>query len=214
MISNETYSRILNSGLILDHYFILCCLEKGSKLPDSKRIQGFINLLAKKGYLKDNELTEKGKEIIKEWDMVLIPEDVVTTGSTTTTTTMHPNIFLRNSLGVWTDDLHVKCQNLIMDLTGKKQVRPMIDKKAYSFLPNSIDFGKTLSRVINAYKLTDYSKIEKALFNYIRKCNKENQWFPLMQYFIFKNGVSQMVTFMEDGDQDYSADKGTTQKFV
>jgi hypothetical protein len=64
MINDEKYKEILDNGLILDHYQILCNIRDGIQLVDNKRIQGFVNLLVKKGYIEDNKITDKAIELL------------------------------------------------------------------------------------------------------------------------------------------------------
>lgn len=216
MISTEKYKELMNNGLMLDHYLVLSFIKAEKTLPDLKRIQGFKNLLVLKGFLtEDSIITEKGNKLLK----TIEPEPVVVV-ATTTTTTMSPDyverkfVIPQNSIAAFAEKLHEKCQNKILELTGKKQVRPEIDKKTYSFLPNSYDFGKVLTKAILMYKIKDYTKVEKAILRYIEKCHSENNWFPLMQYFILKNNTSPMVTFMDEEHDDFSKEKGSNQNFV
>jgi hypothetical protein len=80
-------------------------------------------------------------------------------------------------------------------------------------LCNAVDMGKVLSTCISNYKLNDYNKIEKVLLRHIENCNDSGQWFPLMRYFILKNGMSDMVTAMEN-DETTGTDFKSSQKFV
>lgn len=213
MITRENHKKLLDSGLNLDHYLVLSNIHNNLECANSKRISGFINLLTKKGYISEGSLTEKGLSLIRDFD-----KDLTFTTSTTTTTTVTPiggnKLFLVNNLATWVNSVHLKCQDKLMELTGKKQIRAGIDRKFYSFLPNSIDLGRVLAKVITTYKLNDLDKIEKTLLKYIEKCNSSNNWFPLMQYFIFKNGTSALVTMMEEDEDDVSTGKDSQQKFV
>lgn len=169
MINDELYVKILEAGLTLDHYYLLQSIKSKVKLVTNKRIQGFINLLNKKGYLKDEELTKLGLELVKE----PVSEN-------------------------WIEEIFIKCENKILELTGEKQVRPKIENKAFSFMPNIVDFTRTLSKVVILYKLKDKIKIENALIAHIEECNNSKNWFPLMQYFILKNNSSPLVTALNN----------------
>lgn len=68
MIGEAKYKEILDSGLILDHYFLLCQIKTGQKLVASRRILGFTNLLTKKGYLDDGKLTQKALDFIQIYE--------------------------------------------------------------------------------------------------------------------------------------------------
>ena len=206
MINDEKYKEILSEGLIIDHYYLLSNLHKGTHVVENKRIQGFINLLTKKGYIKNGKLTDKAIELITVFDK---DEEISVKKS------IFKNIVVKK-MGDWVTELHTKCQNKIEDLTGKKQVVSKVnknDRKGYPFLCNVVDFGKVLSICISNYKLTDYNKIESTILNHIDKCHNANSWFPLMRYYIIKNGMSELVTDMNNDDQPTEPSK-STQKFV
>ncbi len=172
MIGDAKYNEILNSGLLLDHYFALSNIKNGVEPLKNKRIQGFINLLEKKGYLEEGNLTEKSLELIEEVEAAVFVEEVASK---------------QEDFAVWITGLHTRCQQKLLELTGSKQVRDKIDKKSYPFLPNSIDLGKVLYKVITIYKIKDYERIEKCIMNYIEKCAAASNWFPILQYYIMKN---------------------------
>lgn len=204
MIDITKYEKLLNDGLSLDHYSVLCSIRDGNALPKSKRIQGFINLLCKKGYIKDGILTDIGTNLITT-------DILVTTSSTTTTTTEAPMYekkgLLRTAVPskdflLWTNTLHGKLQNKLKEKTGKVQARGTIRGTTYSFLPNASDLAKVILRVVVSHKLTDFDKIEKCLLRYIDKRLSEGDWFPIMIYYISKDGLSAMVTDMEGMDEE------------
>lgn len=200
MINDEKYKELLNSGLILDHYFLLCNLSKGVKSTDSKRIQGFLNLLEKKGFIKEDKITEKGLELIKDDS----PQPIVFKKSTD---------LVVNYSG-WIEDLHKKCKDRLIELTGKGQVRDKIGIKTYAFLPNPADLGRAISRVISAYKNKDFEKMEKTILLYIDSCNRERSWFPVLQYYIWKDGSSRMITDMDDDGKDPIEEYKSRQKLM
>lgn len=211
MIDLKHYERILESGLIFDHYIILCMKNKGEVLPNSRRVQGFVNLLNKKGFIKDDMLTEKA--------LLLISEDIIINNNVNTT---EPEKSNETDFTKWVIDLHKKCQNKLMELIGAKQIRGKIGGKPYPFLSNSTDLAKSLHRVIVLYKLVDMDKIERAMMLHIEKCHSSNNWFPLMKYYIIKSGVggsvsstsSDMVTDMESLDDIELKSGKSNQKFV
>lgn len=186
MINLQKYKQILDSGLLLDHYQALLAIRDNTELPTSRRVKGFINLLEKKGYICEGILTEKAFEIM----------GLSTTTSTTTEVRSQKEI----DFSVWIDKLHAKCQTRLIELTGTKQIRGKVNGKSYPFLPNSIDLGRVLVRVITAYKIQDYDKIEKVILRHIENCHQANSFFPLINYYIMKNNMSQMVTDMENPD--------------
>jgi len=221
MVEEKKYTQILGDGLMLDHYFILCSIKDGKALTKSKRVQGFINLLTKKEYILDDHLTDKallllGEDISKREEEV---KEEVKEVKVEPVKAVAKNRSLAEHLSymnypVWVKDLHEKCQNKLIELTGNKQVMAKITRKAYPFLPNCTDLSKILSKVISVYKLTDFDKIERTLLLHIENCQKSGNWFPIMQYYIWKNNLSQMVTDLDnDEDQDQGGYK-SNQKFI
>jgi hypothetical protein len=206
MIDTTQYQRILDSGLLLDHYLLLITIRDGGDIIENRRIQGFLNLLNKKGYIEDGILTDSAILLIEGATLKLDPVTI------TTTTTMKPGEF---NFDEWVMGVHKACQERIRELTGKVQVRGKVNGKSYPFLCNSIDMNKVLRKIILLYKLKDYSTIERCIFQHIDKCSRANHWFPLMKYYIFKDGQSDLVTDL--GDLEDNTDQQgpkSTQKFV
>lgn len=195
MIDDEEYNQILEQGLILDHWMVLCNIKNGVKQVKNRRIQGFINLLTKKDYIKDDALTEKGEALVKDCELIT-------------------QVAIEANLPIWTTELHGRLQEKLKELTGRTQVVARIESKAYSFLPNAVDLAKVLQRAITAYKLKDKEKIENALFKYINDCNISKKWYPLLNYYIMKDGMSRMVTDIESGDETQETEFKSAQKFI
>ena len=192
MIDEEKYEEILSNGLLLDHYFVLCRIKGGVKLSENKRIQGFVNLLTKKGYIdNDGNLTEKSMNIVDETKFISPSKK-------------------DENFNTWVKSVHNACEEKIKKMTGKKQVRDKIDGKYYSFLPNIIDLEKVLYKVTSLYKITDFVKIERTIMKYIEECAKADRWFPVLQYYIMKNGFSQLVTDMEVVDDVVEVSNSST----
>jgi hypothetical protein len=192
MLNIEKYEKLLGSGLGLDHYYILVLLYNHHPLPQHKRVEGFINLLAKKGYIAEGILTAEALDLVQ--DEIF---NVTLVSPTTTTTTLAASQLEYND---WVAELHLKLQEKLVELTGKKQVRDKIKGgSSFSFLCNQLDLGKNLRKVVQLYKLKDSDRplIEKTLFHHMESCNKAQSWFPLVYYYIFKDGKSQLVTDME-----------------
>ena len=203
MISLETYKKVLDSGLLLDHYWIMCNLRDGKHMPDTKRVHGFINLLTKKGYIDEGSLTTKAFDVIDLHAVMVVEQEEVETS--------------QFDFGGWATSLHTKCKDKILELTGKKQIMSKIkssDKKGYRFIDGVDDFVARLFSCIQKYKLKDMDSIERALMNHIDTCHSTNNWFPLMKYYIHKQGEgSPMVTDIENGIEAITAGK-SAQKFV
>ncbi len=211
MIDIEKYKNVLDQGLLLDHYSLMCCIRDGGELPKSKRIQGFINLLHKKGYLSNGALTQIAIE--------LIDSDTVVCQSSISPTVMQPVAktegLLRTSTPSndyldWAKALHQKLQDRLFEKTGKRQARGNVNGTLYSFLPNVSDFSKILLKVIVMYKLKDFDKIDKHLISYIDRKAKENYWFPIVGYYMLKNGTSTMVTEMENVEDEKEIDNDSS----
>ena len=181
MITNEKYDEVLDSGLLLDHYFVLDYICKGIPLSKNKRIQGFINLLSKKGQLEEGKPTKKAERLVGKVQIMIKTGDI----------------------SVFSKELHQKCKDKLEKLTGKPQVIDKINNKPYSFLPNAVDLQRTLVRFVKEYKVYDFEKIEKAILSYIERCNDARSWFPVLQYYIMKNSQSPLMTDIEsDNNQE------------
>jgi len=204
MISLEKYKRLLDSGLLLDHYFLLCNIRDSVPLPKSKRIEGFLNLLRKKGFIeKDNTLQEKAFDVIDIFASVTIKEQVVETP--------------KFDFGGWASELHKKCVDKLIRLTGNKQIIARFNKgdKGYPFLPNLMDFTTRIFSTIQRYKLKDMDSVEKAILAHIDSCHQKNNWFPLMKYYMYKQGEgSNLVTDLENGVEGIQTNNKGLQKFV
>lgn len=191
MIDATKYQEVLDTGLTLDHYHILAILREGGGLPDNKRVQGFINLLSKKGYIEEGALTEKAFELIESY--------VVTVTDCTTTA---PEVSKEGKVdfGKWVKQLHEKCQEKLKVLTGSSQVRSKVNAKdrGYPFLCNVVDLGKVLYKVISMYKLKDLDAIERCILGHIENCHAGRNYFPLVRYYVMKDGMSNLVTDLEN----------------
>ena len=202
MIDDLRYKEVLDNGLLLDHFYLLCSIHNGKKTLDNKRIRGMLNLLTKKGYLEKGELTEKGIDLVQNCD---ISTSVAETDSDEST-----------RFDEWVKEVHSDCERRIFHHTGSIQVRSKInksDKKGYPFLCNETDLGKVLSKAIRLYRLKDYDKIKKTILDHIDRCAESNNWFPLLQYYIIKFSASQMVTDMSS-TEEIIQESSSKQRFV
>jgi hypothetical protein len=201
MIDTILYNQILDQGLLLDHYILMCNIRDGNELGSNKRIQGFLNLLCKKEYIEDGTLTEKGLNLIGG----VMAKEVKPT--------------LRMKAGKkeerkfdyadWVIMLHRKLEARLIVGTGKKQYRAKLDGKGWSWLPNPTDLGRVLLRAIQSYKLTDFDKIEACLLRYTDLCIKKDKWFPILGYYIMKNNMSTMVTEMDSMEEEEDSPNDT-----
>lgn len=204
MIKNDDYEKVLNSGLTLDHYFLLRNLKDGVEIIKNRRVKGYMNVLRKKGYIdEDNKITSKGEDLIFTFD----PQEPVIVKKLM-------GVETESTYEEWSQKLYEKCQEKLVSLIGKKQNVVKLHKQSFSFLPNYKDFSKNLNQCINKYKLKDHQKIEKVLLTYIEKCHDEKSWFPILKYYILKFGESQMVTDIENPDEENDIEYKSNQKFV
>lgn len=208
-LDDRTYVEILESGLLLDHYFLLCNIKNGRALVNTKRIKGFVNLLTKKGYIENDELTEKGFDLVQNCgfaEVISVPTQ--------------EEKQVQVDFGTWVAELHKKLVDKIYSLTSSRQVRTRIpgEKKMYSFLCGSTDLGKVLAKVIKLYGIKDYPKIESTLLRHVDNCARANDWFPLMQYYIgkTKSGVflSDLVTDMDNDENIAETGFKSNQKLI
>jgi len=174
----------------------MCNVRDDKELGKNKRIQGFLNLLCKKGYIEEGSLTEKalsliGGEILAEVKPIL---------------KMTPMKKEKRNFDYadWVIMLHRKLEARLIEGTGKKQIRAKLDGKGWSWLPNSTDLGRVLLRAIQSYKLDDFDKLEKCLLRYTDLCIKKDKWFPILGYYIIKNNMSTMVTEMDSMEEEDS----------
>lgn len=202
MIDINKYNKILEDGLLLDHYVALSNIHKGIDSPPNKRVQGFINLLYKKGYIEDGVLTQKALHLLEE-EVELVSSPVVTVKESKPKT-------ISSDFVEWTIQLHKDCQKKLKDAKGKQQHVVNILGGRYSYLPNPTDLGKVILRAINTYNLKDLAKIRKFILAYVDRCIKTDNWTPLLQYWIMKgdsvNGMSAMVTEMENPEEETNDD--------
>lgn len=189
MIDQEKYKEVLDEGLSLDHYFLLCSIKNGVKPIENKRIQGFYNLLVKKQYIEDGELTEKGIDLVQNCQFA----EIITVADKGKEKEI--------DFGSWALEVHKACEDKILELTGKKQYFGVLENKRWAFLCNTRDLAKNLQKIITLYKLKDYDKIKRTMIRHIEKCHDAKNWFPVMYYYIIKFGKSDLVTEMDSLDE-------------
>lgn len=193
MIDNSKYEEILKEGLTLDHYVLLWKVKCGEKLSSSKKVTGFLNLLKKKKFIDESTVTGKAIDLMEKCGQICEPSES------------------ERPLTAWALDIYNKCRSELIKLTGKPQMKVRVDltSPSYSFLPNSMDFTKTLIRVVTLYKVKDLNLVEKVLIDYINKCHREKSWFPLLKYYIHKNNSSSMMNDIENPVEDDKEKKVT-----
>jgi ASC-1-like (ASCH) protein len=195
LLNQEKYEKLLNESLGLDHYVVLWNLYNNQPISKHSRIGGFVNLLIQKGYVQDGMITEKGIDLIQE--DILVP--VVIAPTLYTIENKEKFVF-----GDWVNYLHDKLEQKLIELTGKKQVRDRVKNgPLQSFLCNAKDLEFNLAKVCKKYKLNkeeDRIKIEQTLVKHIENCHKSNSWFPLMYYYVLREGNSRLVTDLDNSD--------------
>lgn len=195
MIGDDVYNQILEDGLLLDHYYVLCRMKNGEKPVSSRRVQGFINLLTKKEYLKDDQLTEKAELLVENCATMSVPP-----------------LPISEDFTKWITELHIKCRDKIKKLTDRNQAYIKVNNVDYPYLPGVTDLGKKLEKFIRVYKHSDREKIEKCL---LRHCDTRNQ---KMIYYIMRekeNAKSDLASDYENfEDLEDKQEYQSQQKFV
>lgn len=188
MIEINKYQKVLDTGLLLDHYFLLITISKGMEVVKNKRIQGFYNLLSNKGYIDEGVLTQSAKDLIGN-DLIVSEISEENKDIAAPVATQKP------SFTDWVMNVHGKCQKKLIELTGSPQVRSSINGgKSYPFLANAVDLAKVITTVVTKYKLKDMELIERCILQHIEDCYRKKSWFPLMRYYIQKDGNSTLAT--------------------
>lgn len=172
-IKIEEIAKAVNKGLTIEEYIYLRIKEDGCEyifngiIPVKKEMLLLNSLIYPEG-----NLTPKGKELLKEISREKVSKKV--------------------DIGI--NQLYIACQEELQRLVGKKQKTSKISGKSYSFLPNFVDFQDKIEKSCKKYQLNDKEQLKKVLLQYINKCYKENNWFPILEYYIMKDGHSKLAT--------------------
>lgn len=182
-IDIEKLSKAVTKGLTIDEYVYLRIKEDGCEyifngiIPVKKEMLILNSLIYPEG-----NLTPKGKELLKEISGEKVPKKV----------------------DIGTNQLYITCQEELQKLVGKKQKTSKINGKSYSFLPNFVDFQDKIEKSCKKYQLNNKEQLKKVLLQYINKCYKEDNWFPILEYYIMKDNRSKLATdyvsFEEKGE--------------
>lgn len=167
-------SKAVNKFITLEQYIVLKIIEDGCLyLFPNNLFAATIVGLKSSGYIySETQLTPKGKELLKEISGEKMSKKVDT--------------------GI--NQLYIACQEELQKLVGKKQKTSKINGKSYSFLPNFVDFQDKIEKSCKKYQLNDKEQLKKVLLQYINKCHKEDNWFPILEYYIMKDGHSKLAT--------------------
>lgn len=173
-INVEELSKAVNKFITLEQYIVLKIIEDGCLyLFPNNLFAATIVGLKSSGYIySETQLTPKGKELLKEISGEKMSKKVDT--------------------GI--NQLYIACQEELQKLVGKKQKTSKINGKSYSFLPNFVDFQDKIEKSCKKYQLNDKEQLKKVLLQYINKCHKEDNWFPILEYYIMKDGHSKLAT--------------------
>lgn len=204
MIKDEEYLKVLDAGLLLDHYYVLCNIKNGIALVKNRRMQGFINLLTKKEYIKDDLLTEKAMVLIKHCEA----EGILPTITPSAEKGVTDLEFIS-----WATKTHTACREKIKEITGRYQYYLKVQGREYPYLPGLTDFIGKLEKFIKVYQFTDLQKIEKCL---LKHCTTRNQ---KMIYYIMRekgDAKSDLASDYENFEeiQDENTGYKSTQKHV
>jgi len=173
-INVEELSKAVNKFITVEQYIVLKIIEDGCLyLFPNNLFAATIVGLKSSGYIySETQLTPKGKELLKEISGEKMSKKVDT--------------------GI--NQLYIACQEELQKLVGKKQKTSKINGKSYSFLPNFVDFQDKIEKSCKKYQLNDKEQLKKVLLQYINKCHKEDNWFPILEYYIMKDGHSKLAT--------------------
>lgn len=175
-IEVEKIALAIKKGLTIEEYIVLCITEDGCSYLFEKNypsLQCLSNLVSKGYFNSSEDITLKGKAILKE---------------------------IEGNVSKKVDNkytlLHKTLQNELIRLTSKKQAKA---NGEYTFLCNEIDLHNKLSKCMTKYKLKDWEKIEKLLILHVNKAYKQNfNKVLLVQYYIEKNGMSTLASDYEN----------------
>ena len=182
----KQFNWILSKGIDVNMFTVLLLIHEGNKFDDTSdiKVKSWLLLLTKHQLIDSNQLlTEKGEIYISEFKSVSSEKS---------------DSF---NFEIWCEQLHAKLKERLIKLTGKGQKVAKIRTSSYSFLCNVNDLSKKMKNFVKVYKVKDYAKIEKTLLAYIDKCHKQDSWFPLIEYYIMKDGTSKLATDLESIDQ-------------
>ncbi len=188
-VTLEEYKALYKEGLRLDDLFLLLLIERGKGQDTGEILLGALGKLRIKGLATETwQLTHRGTEVIDR-HLRLHPARVVKPRI--------PEGMLVTEFSA--KAVHEKLVAKMIALTGKKQ--KMIQGK-YAFLCNETDLALRVKQVAIRYKVFDWGNIEKTLLQHIERSHKAN-WdkVMLMEYYILKNGVSKMITDLENDDE-------------
>lgn len=174
-------SKAINKFITVEQYIVLKIIEDGCLyLFPNNLFAATIVGLKSSGYIySETQLTPKGKELLKE--------------------ILGNKMSKKVDIGI--NQLYIACQDELQKLVGKKQKTSKINGKSYSFLPNFIDFQDKIEKSVKKYQLNDKEQLKKVLLQYINKCHKENNWFPILEYYIMKDNKSKLATdYISFGD--------------
>lgn len=185
-MTTNKFRTLLEKGWSLDHIFILENMQEFPGTECAAKEASLLQTLFRKGLIDEKyTITKDGESLLLFANNEEIGEIVK---------------IAKPKIASGIEGLHKKLEDKLMELTGKKQQRPVILGTKYSFLCGKEDLEARIKKVMIKYKLSDYQLLETTLLEYIERCYKTNRWSPLLQYYIIKQkeGVemSPLVTDM------------------
>lgn len=164
-IEIEKVALAIKKGLTIEEYIVLCITEDGCSYlfeKDYPSLQCLSNLVSKGYFNSSEEITLKGKAILKE---------------------IEGNVSKKVDNNY--KDLYIRLGELLKSKIGKKQIMGYGGKY---FMPSSaLEIENTLKRFWKFYpEYNDIVKIEKCLTNHIETCCKKSNFAPAIQYFIIR----------------------------
>lgn len=182
----DEFHTIAEAGLHLDDIYVLRMIEEGVNWESHMLacvVRMSLGRLSVKHYLGGGKLTDKAQLLLGK---LRLQVDVVAKKP--------------DSLSSFAMELHAELVDRMIRLTGRKQ--KMIQDK-YAFLCNKTDLETKLRAVIKKYGEIPLPKVRMCLLKHIEKSFKSG-WdrVYLMEYFIMKEGVSRMMTALENDEPD------------
>lgn len=175
---------IIEKGIDLNICSLLYIIrEEGPINTQVPKIEAIVNMMERKGLIKEGRITSDGEDIIKFLESGEAP--------------VKEKSKIEDIEGIY-DRLQAK----LLELTGNKQKKVDIFGKTYNYFPGKYDFVQRFRKVVNKYKIKDYAKAEKVLLHNLEVCKKTNKWYPLLIYYLVKDDISVFATDYESWEEN------------
>jgi hypothetical protein len=168
-MTTEQVQKVLATGIDLNQYILMNLMaskEDFSALRANVKIQGWLNMLAMKGLIVNQDgalsLTESGKKMVSE-----IGEDKI-------------DVKVDTKKYDWAA-LHARLKEELKKQTGKAQYQLEVKGREYPYLPGVFDLKSRIEKFIEKYQLADIEKIEKCLVRHIGIRNQKMVYYIMRE---------------------------------